>query len=182
MLLPSGIGLEERLSFNVVFIGSAASIESTPVSFQIPETGNEDFDEIITLIYKRIANIVNTKEGALYDFNEVATFQQFFSSQPFVYRPTYRKVVDCGALPGAGLSKTVAHGIPFNSNYTVTHIFGASSDPTALQYIPLPYVDSVNPGFDVGVWVDGNNVNLNSAANRISFTRTIVVIEYMKII
>jgi hypothetical protein len=87
-------------------------------------------------------------------------------------------VVDFGQLPNA-TAKTVPHGINFTSQFTATRIYGASTDPTALQYLSLPYV-AIVPANSVEMFIDATNVNIITGSNRSTFTRTTVVIEYIK--
>jgi hypothetical protein len=149
-----------------------------PISVELPKDSIA-FQDTISLLYKRIASSVNTKEGALYALKEQATFQQYYkSSDPQNFRAVYRTVVDFGTLPNAGV-KTVAHNIPFDSNYTLTRLYGASTDPTALTYIALPHV-SITPANGVSLVIDATNVIITTGINRTSFTRTSVVIEYTK--
>lgn len=96
------------------FSDPALSVNQLPLSVEIPR--EIDLSEILSLLYKRIANVVNTKEGAFYDLIEQGNFEQFFTpGVPFTYRPDYRKTFDFVGLNGANIpaGATVAfpHGI-----------------------------------------------------------------------
>ncbi len=66
-----------------------------PISIDFPETSDPDFLSTLSLIYKRIADAANTKEGALYLLQELATFQLFFTlGDPQTLRNTYRFTYD----------------------------------------------------------------------------------------
>ena len=151
-----------------------------PISVDLPVDKTE-FKAILTDLYKRIANSVNTKEGGLYTINEVATGQQYITNpkEPQKTRNVYRKTIDFGQLPNAG-TKSVPHGIDFNSQATMTRIYGASTDPTALLYIPLPYATPVALNENIALFADGTNVTVITGINRSNFFRTTVVLEYMK--
>jgi hypothetical protein len=149
-----------------------------PVSVELP-SDTRAFQDTLSLLYKRIANSVNTKEGALYALKEQATFQLYYTAtDPQKFRSVYRTVVDCGTLPNAGI-KLVPHGIPFDADYTLTRMYGASTDPVNLVYVPLPFV-AVNPINSIGIFPNGTNIVIETGINRTNFTRTSVVIEYMK--
>lgn len=152
-----------------------------PISVEFPEDPKE-LSRILDLLYKRIANSVNSKEGALYVPQEVAAFQQYFASatNPLQFRPVYRRVVIFGALPNTAL-KSVAHGIAFGTTFSATRIYGAASDPVNFIYLPLPYA-SPTAANNIELNVDATNVNITTGSNRTAFTICTVVIEFMKIL
>ncbi len=149
-----------------------------PISVDFPRD-QQEFINIISLLYKRIANAVNTKEGALYLPQELATFQQYFTpNDPQTLRNVYRKTVDFGALPNAG-TKIVPHGIAFDANFSTTRIYGSSTDPTNLLYVPLPLV-AIVPANGIEMFLNSTHIIITTGINRSSFTRSTVVIEYVK--
>ncbi len=149
-----------------------------PISFELTSKP-EDLNQEIELIYKRIANAVNSKEGALYQPIETATFQQYFIlGNPQQFRPTYRMTVNFGALPNTG-SKSVPHGIAFDSGFRATRIYAAATDPTNLLYIALPFA-SPTLANNIQLFVDATNVNILTGANVSNYTDCTVVIEYTK--
>ena len=87
-----------------------------PVSFDLPEDQREWRIEMEVMV-KRIANVVNTKEGALYVPQETATFQLYFDpANTQRFRNTYRYTFDMVELNGGvSLAPTTtysfAHGI-----------------------------------------------------------------------
>lgn len=73
------------------------------ISIDFPPTDKDEFLEVLTLDRKRIVNAVNTKEGALYLIEEIASFQQYFGIDPVniqVTRSGYRTTFDLVALNG----------------------------------------------------------------------------------
>ena len=88
----------------------ALLVNQLPISLEFPKDF-EKFLEIWTLLYKRIANATNTKEGALYTLQELINFQQYFSpGNPQVFRNVYRKTFSIGPVaPSATV--VVPHGI-----------------------------------------------------------------------
>lgn len=149
-----------------------------PISVEFPKEFQQ-FLPILDLLYKRIANSVNSKEGGLYSQEEVNAFMQYFTSTPNVFRPTYRKVIDFGALPNAG-SKSVAHGITVTSTFRWVRIYGAATDPIGLTGISL---DRSSPTLNENIKldVDATNVTVTTAIDYSSYTASQVVLEYTKI-
>lgn len=156
-----------------------------PISLELPKLETPElFLEQTELLFKRYANVVNTKEGAFYPvLKETATFQTYVTS--FLpsglpnNRNTYRMVVDFGALPNT-TTKSVAHGIAFDPNFTLTRMYGASTDPVNLLYLPLPYASPTSANA-IEMYADATNVVIITGSNRSAFTRTTVVLEYSKI-
>ena len=149
-----------------------------PISIEFPEI-EKDFDQILSLTYKQIADVVNTKEGALYQPQELATFKQYFTpGDPLTNRNVYRKTIDFGVLPNTG-TKSVPHGIAFNSKSSLTMLYGAATDPIALSYIPLPY-SSPTLADNIELFADGTNISVRTGANWNTYTICTVVIEYLK--
>lgn len=153
---------------------------------QIPASDQlrgEDLREFMVRLYQNLnvmALAINKKEtgyypsvdfitGALYFPNPAGTDQEF--------RSVIRTVVDIGALPNAGV-KTVAHNIVFNNGYTLTRLYGAATDTTGLNYIPLPYASTVLAD-SVELRVDNTNVVITTGSNRSNFNLCTVVIEYL---
>lgn len=157
-----------------------------PLSIELPEDKIE-FNTYLTQLLRMSSNAVNTKEGALYMPQELATFQQYFSADPLVTRNVYRKVVDCGTLPAPVFPatfgiKTIPHGINFGTSPTqcsTTRIYGSATDPVGLIFIPLPLGSPV-AGASIEVYLTATDVVIVTGVNRTNFTRCTVVIEYTK--
>lgn len=159
-----------------------------PISIDFPRD-KDSYDELvqcIELIYKRIANSVNTKEGATYQPLELATFIRYplrSTTVPYPYLPNqfvnvYRKTIDFGALPNAAL-KSVAHGITFTTASKGTRIYGCATDPVNQLYIPIPFSSpTLNENIKIGI--DGTNINITTAIDYSAFTMCNVVLEYSK--
>lgn len=149
-----------------------------PISIEFP-TDPKLLQVTNTETYKRTANAVNTKASGLYLPQETASFQQYFTaSNPMQNRDVYRKVIDFGALPNAGV-KTVAHGIAFDTSSTLTHLYAAATDPVNLLYIPIPYA-SPTLANNIELSLDSTNVIITTGIDRSAFTICYVVIEWLK--
>lgn len=154
-----------------------------PVYDVCPEKWDEARQFIVEQL-KKISNAVNIREIGWYLDEELLTGKAFIpgvnvmgNSSPDQLRQILRKVIDFGALPNTG-TKSVAHGIIFDSNFSLIQIFGASTQPN-VNAIPLPFPSSPGAGF-IELYMDTNNVIITTDSNRTAFTRTFVVIEYIQ--
>lgn len=77
-----------------------------PVSLEFPPLRNESaFIQTLTNTLQQIADTVNTKEGALYLLQELATFQLYYiTADPQSSRPTYRRTYDLVSLNGGAIA------------------------------------------------------------------------------
>lgn len=149
-----------------------------PLSIDYPDPQSTGFLDTLSLDRKRIADAMNTKEGALYLPIELATFQKYFvSGDPQRTRNTYRMTVDFGALPN-NTSKSVAHGIAFDSNCRMTRMYGAATNPINVVFVPLPYVSQV-AGDEIQLFANATDVVIVTATGWNNFEAT-VVLEYTK--
>ena len=153
-----------------------------PLEFQIPSDDRE-FKEAIAQRERLTSSIVNLKETAQYETTEFQTGQQFFSIVPAGVqrqtRYTFRKVINFGSLPNAA-TKSVAHGIPANGNYRFTRIYATATDPTGVQFIPIPYA-TPTVADAISILIDATNVNITTgSATWTAFTECYVVLEYIK--
>lgn len=148
-----------------------------------------EFRELLVRLYQNLNLMslsLNTRDAAYYNTDEFVNGQVFFpnpalSSQTTTmptFRQVLRLVVNFGALPNTG-TKTVAHNIPINSQYTFTRIYGAASDTTGLNYIPLPYASPVLAN-NIELSVDATNVIVTTGSNRSNFNVTYIILEYLR--
>lgn len=116
-------------------------------------------------------NVINTlNEERSYSTEEVNTGKKWIDGKPI-----YRKVVDCGTLPNANY-KVVPHNI--TNIDTVITSNGISTDGT--YNLILPYVDAGTPTNGVQMYITTISVYLRTGADRSSYTKTKVIIEYTK--
>lgn len=166
------------MSFNSA---PSTQINQLPLSISFPDD-DDAFLEALTLLLKRFATTINTKEAALYNLFELVNNQQYFNiNDTQSFRPVYRTVVNFGALPNAGV-KSVPHNIAFTSTYSATRIYGAASNTTGLTYIPLPFS---SPTLNKNIQLDVNltlaaNVSITTAIDYSAFNLCYIVIEYVK--
>lgn len=158
-----------------------------PESYTFPEEFNADFHLKLRQYLSDIAIALNVKENAFFIEDEIPTGGLFIpifddtKAQSSEYRPVYRKVVDCGALPNTGV-KSVAHGITIDQNFSLIHMYGGATDPTATSItnaIPIPFASQVGAQA-VAVEMDNTNVIITTGSDRTAYTRTFITIEYIK--
>lgn len=150
------------------------------------EVNTPEFKELLVRLYQNLflmATILNTKHSALYPLQEFCNGQAYFplvgsSQQTNQYRQVFRTTIDFGALPNA-TSIARPHNIDIRTSFRFTRIYGASSDPLNMAYIPLPYASS-NGTDNIQVDVDVTNVTLTTTKNWSSYTTTYLVLEYVK--
>lgn len=152
---------------------------------QTLDVTSEDFRNILVRLYQTVNAIalsLNVKDSGYYLNEEFVTGSLYFnatSSDPLLLRPVFRKVIDFGALPNAA-TKTVAHNLVPDTTWSFTRIYGCATDPIALSYLPLPYSASTAVADNLEVYVDNTNVNVATGANYSAYTRTYIVLEYIK--
>ena len=161
-----------------------------PISLDV-NVDEADYDQILQLYIRRIANAVNTKESGLFLLQENAAFEQWFNRAPSnsstqqLLRNAYRLTVDLVALNGGPIA-TQAPNTPISLVLTTSTIpvaiigylypvqgFGGALDNTGISYFlndPNVYVR----------YVSATNTFLvyNTSGN--SLTWCVFVIEYLK--
>lgn len=144
-----------------------------PLSVELSEDPKE-FRYDLNDQYQGIASAVNSKIGGLYVPQEKINSEQYFDPLNVQkMKNVYRMVVDFGSLPNT-TSKSVAHNISgWNKNYRLTSAWGASTDPVALEALPIP-----NDGILLSI--NSTNVTVTTTSNLSSFTATTIVIEFTK--
>ena len=152
-----------------------------PVYDDVPEKWEEGRQFLVEHL-KRISNAVNVRTiGWLLD-EELLSGQSFIPGvaqpNPQIFRSVLRKVIDFGPLPNTGL-KSVPHGIQFNANFTLIHMWASATDPVNLIAFPIPYAGA--GGHDaVALYMDATNINIITETNRSTYTRCFVVMEYIQ--
>ncbi len=146
----------------------------------------EDAQAFLSEQIKRITQGINVREiGWMLD-QQLLNGQQFIPSATAlatdptnaIYRAVFRKVVDCGALPNAA-TKSVAHGINVDANFTLIHLYaGATKATAAFASIPLPY-SSPTLNENIKINLDVTNINITTAIDYSAYTRTFVTVEYL---
>lgn len=158
-------------------------VNQLPISVIFPNDFPK-FLDILTELYKRIANSVNTKEGALFSLEELFDFQQYFTiGQPGVFRNVYRKVFDMVNLNGGSIAPGATVSFPHNITGLLSPTFiygGATNSDSPVKYIPLNYVSATSVTDQVQIYLDPTNVVLVNGATQSALTQATIVAEYVK--
>lgn len=154
-----------------------------PVYDMVPEKW-EDARQFLVEHLKKISNAVNIREIGWYLDEELLSGGAFIpgvtipGNNPANYRQIFRKVIDFGPLPNTG-TKTIPHGITFDNNFTLLHLYGAATQPSS-NAIPLPYIEvAVTPG-NIQLYMNTTHVIVITESNRSAYTRCFITIEYIQ--
>lgn len=152
------------------------------------DVNSPDFKELLVRLYQTVNNIAvatNLKTTGYYLTQEFNTGQLLFNTTNDItnLRSIYRTTINFGALPAAG-TKSVAHGIPNIGNpttYSAVKVYGAATDQTTSNFIPIPYSSATAIADNLELWIDQTNVNIATGGNDYSaYTITYVTFEYVK--
>jgi hypothetical protein len=162
------------------------STNQLPISLDVnPE--DKDFENILLLYLRRVANAVNSKESGLFLLQENANFEQWYQlGNPQQNRSAYRITADLVALNGGNIptgstSLVLAGPIPGPQTQPLPIIgylypvqgFGGAVDTTGLSYflndpdIYVRYQNSTNT-----IIIQNNTAN--------ALTWCVFVMEYLK--
>ena len=160
-----------------------------PTEIYSTEVTSPEFKELLVRLYQDLNSMaiaINLKDTGYCDTAEFITGQKFFpkpgltslSAQTPDFRQAYRKLINFGTLPNAGTTN-VAHGITVDANTIFTRIYGVATNPVGLSYLPLPY-SSTTLINNIELSVNNTNVTITTGINRVAYTVTYVVLEYIK--
>lgn len=166
-----------------------AFVQTTNIYNYPPKVGTMEFYEFLTHLSQNINNIsllLNIKDSGYYVLSEFVNGQLFFpdpaatslTAKPPVHRQVYRKVFNFGPLPDTA-TKTMAHGLNIDANFSFTRIYGVANDTKFFSYIPLPFPSGVL-NETVKIWIDVTNINVTTYINRTNYTTTYIILEYIK--
>jgi len=169
--------------------GPANSISSyLPPEQDYPED-NKLFREILSNRQRNTADIVNLKENAQYEKNEMLTGQQWFSAPSegaVVTSYTYRLAFDLVQLNGGSIANGGATTIPLTASSTPAAIniataiqptrgFGAASNGTNIFFINDPSVF-----VKINIWTTSSQNIIITNNSGASLTQAVWVMEYFK--
>jgi hypothetical protein len=146
-------------------------INQLPLSVDFPRE-QEKFLQILTDLYKRIANTVNTKEGGLYTLQEFFNSQQFFGANAQTLRNAYRTTFDLVSLNSGniagGATVTFAHHITGYQFATMVYVSGTGIDGTGFTVV---YPDAS---------MNSTNISFTNPLASTALKSAIFVAEYLK--
>jgi hypothetical protein len=133
---------------------SDAPMQSNQIPLDVEfDVNKPEFNEVLNLAYRRLANAINTKGGASYSIQENASFKQVYGLNDVTKEPDshknrngYRKTINMLVLPAVvapAATLSVNHGI---SNISDAVLIYASCKNSAGQlftlYHPNAYIDA----------------------------------------
>jgi len=143
-----------------------------PVYDTVPEGWDEARPFLVEQL-KSISNATNIRQIGWYLDEELVSGKQFIPSQTTTlsgmneqYRTIFRKVIDCSPLI-AGVNPPIAHGITFDSNFTLIHLYVSGTNSVTLMARTITGNDVV---------MDATNINITSPA---AFDRAFAIVEYI---
>lgn len=161
------------------------------LNLQNIDPSSREFKDFLTRLRQTINSIsiaVNLKDTGYYITDEMANGQLYFPDPALnsttlkrpTFRNVFRKVIDFGALPNAGVGNAISipHGITINTNFSFTRIYGTATDPNT-SFIPLPYAGLAVSANNVELSVDTTNVVITAESDRRGYTTTYVVLEWI---
>jgi hypothetical protein len=173
---------------------SALSVNQLPISLEFSKD-SERFHEALNAYVRRVANVMNTKEGGLYSLAEQYSFSQYYisidptSNNPIfknVYRTTYDMVALNGGSIAAGTTFSTPHNIPLPTPTSLlngTRIFGSATNSdlgmNGPQRLPLPYASNTANN-NIEIYFDNVNVTIIVGAAQSALTYCTIVLEYTK--
>lgn len=151
-----------------------------PISLDV-DSQDREFQSILLLYLRRVANAVNTKESGLFLLQENANFEQWFGATPQENRSAYRITFDLVALNagniGAGTTNIILSTStqpPLINGYLYpVQGFGGAVDTSGLSYflndpdVYIRYQNSTNT-----IIIQNNSGN--------DLTWCVYVFEYLK--
>jgi hypothetical protein len=142
-----------------------------PVYDMVPEKW-ENARQFLVEHLKKISNAVNIREIGWFLDEELLSGKQLFPglSSPTnqQFRSILRKVIDCGPLV-AGVNPGIAHGILFNSNFTLIDLWVSATNSVTFQAITMSDPQNVT--------MDAININITSSG---VFDRSLAFVEYVQ--
>lgn len=159
----------------------------TPEVFLFPDQYNDDFRLQLRKYLNNMAIALSAKENGFYVEEEMPTAGLFIplatpnSSANVQFRSMFRTTVDFGALPN-NTTKTVPHGITTTQDYSIIKLQGGATEPgvsTINSALAIP-MDGIPNNERVSLEIDATNVIIKTSMDRTSYTRTFIVIEYIK--
>lgn len=165
---------------------SDAPLQSNQLSLDVEfQKEKPEFNDILTLAYRRAVDAINTKEGGLYLLGEIATFKQVYNLNPpsgvysqSVNRNLYRKTWDL-------IEENGGVNIPNGNSVNVAHNITGLKDGF-LIYATITTDDAGNPRYTItgpstnpDVYLTDTNIVFNNNTG-FNVTQGIFVAEYTK--
>lgn len=162
----------------------ASLLNQLPLSIVIPE--DEEISDVIEQLYKRIADAVNKKAGALYSLQERGNFEQYSTTivnSQVSFSDVYRIVFDMVALNGGPIAPGSTVTFPTNVTGMTngTHVYGCATDSSG-NILPLPYSSAtlVTNQIEIKLSNTAKTVTLINGSTQSALASATIVAEYLK--
>lgn len=149
-----------------------------PVYEVIPEHW-EDARTLLNEKTKDISNAINIRQIGWFLDEELLTGQQWFpgTTNNQAFRSVFRTVIDFGALPNTS-TKSVAHQVTIDANFSLTNLYLAATDPIGLTGFSLQ--NFANSGADIVLSYTSTDVVVTTGSDYSNYTTSFVVMEYIQ--
>ena len=136
----------------------------------------KDFDkflEVMALTYKKMVQVINTKEGGLYSLQELYNSNQYFTlGNPQRFRNVYRKTFDLVALNGGNIAGGAVVAFPHNiTGLSSATLIYASCTSVTPQYFTVVYPNA---------FMDAVNINFINPLPATALSAAYFIAEYLK--
>lgn len=157
-------------------------VNQIPISIEFPRNLDK-LAEQLTIVYKRIAYTLNTKQGGLYSQTEFTNSELYNLNATDSFKIVYRKCFDMVALNlgpiAAGATVSFLHNIA--SLVQLVHMYGgAKNSDVPTKFIPLPYVSATLVTDQVQIYLTPTNIVLVNGSTQTALTQATIVCEYLK--
>lgn len=150
-------------------------VNQLAIALEIPQDAT-NLHEILSLLLKKYAQVINTKEGGLYTLQEQLNFKQFYTTlDTTIFRNVYRFTFDVvnknGGPIAPGATVTFPHGIANIKETALIYASCTSSTPAS------------DPGFFSVVYPNARLTTTNvifTNPTAITISKCSLIAEYMK--
>lgn len=147
-------------------------INQLPISLDLP-TEPDRFRETVELYLKRIANVVNTKEGGLYSLQEFSNSELYQMDSTQTTSNVYRKCFNLTVLNGGNIAAASTVTFPHNivGLSRATRIYAGCTSTTPNYFSVMGYPN---------IYLDATNINFTNPLPSTALTAVLAVCEYLK--
>lgn len=136
----------------------------------------QDQERLIKNMYNKInnlVNIINYKDTAIYNNEEIHTSQKWFIGEKAgQQKMVYRVVIKTGALVNTGTT-TTAHNLPVTQDWNFIEISGTANSSAFDEWIPL---NDAN----ISIKIDLTDIIITTDADFSDFDSSNVILLYTK--
>lgn len=150
----------------------ALLINQLPISLDLPKDA-EGFHETVELYLKRIANIINTKEGGLYTLIEQGNSELYQMVSTMSTSNVYRKCFNLTDLNGGNIAGGATVAFPHN----ITGLFAGTLIYAGCTSVTPTYFSIMG---QPSIYLDAVNINFTNPLPATALTKVFAICEYTK--